>query len=70
VPFKANADRRHRIPRQRFKVTNWRAYDAGLRGRGSLTVWFTAVASATAETAPTQRDRHLRDIAEHGRMAW
>ena len=23
-----------------------------------------------AETAPTQRDRHLRDIAEHGRMAW
>ena len=23
-----------------------------------------------AETAPTQRDRHLRDIAEPGRMAW
>jgi hypothetical protein len=23
-----------------------------------------------AETAPTQRDRHLRCIAEKGRMAW
>ena len=30
----------------------------------------TAVPSGTAETAPTQRDRHLRFIAEHGRMAW
>jgi hypothetical protein len=30
----------------------------------------TAVPSATAETAPTQRDRHFQHIAEHGRMAW
>ena len=30
----------------------------------------TAVPSATAETAPTQRDRHLQYIAEHGRMGW
>jgi len=30
----------------------------------------TAVPSDTAETAPTQRDRHLQQIAEHGRMAW
>jgi hypothetical protein len=30
----------------------------------------TAVPSETAETAPTQRDRHLHHIAEHGRMAW
>ena len=30
----------------------------------------TAVPSATAETAPTQRDRRLQLIAEHGRMAW
>jgi hypothetical protein len=29
-----------------------------------------AVPSDTAETAPTQRDRHLRVIAEHGRMGW
>ncbi len=30
----------------------------------------TAVPSDTAATAPTQRDRHLQDIAEHGRAAW
>jgi len=29
-----------------------------------------AMPSETAETAPTQRDRHLRQIAQHGRMAW
>ena len=26
--------------------------------------------SATAETAPTPRDRHLEDIAERGRLGW
>jgi len=44
LPFKASRDRRHHIPRQRHRVTNWAAYDAGLRARGSLTVWFTAEA--------------------------
>jgi hypothetical protein len=41
LPFKLNQDHRHHIPRQRHKVTNWPAYEAGLRQRGSLTVWFT-----------------------------
>ena len=40
LPFKLNQDRRHHIPRQQHKVTNWPAYEAGLRQRGSLTVWF------------------------------
>ena len=40
MPFKANADRRHHIPKQRHRVTNSTAYDAALRQRGSLTVWF------------------------------
>jgi Transposase DDE domain len=30
----------------------------------------TAVLSASAEIAPTQRDLHLRTIAERGRMGW
>ena len=30
----------------------------------------TAVPSETAETAPTQRDRHLHSIAKYGRAAW
>ena len=29
-----------------------------------------AVPSQTAETAPTPRDRHLKVIAEHGRLGW
>ena len=44
LPFKANQDRRHRIPKQRHRVTNWPAYEASMRARGSLTVWFTAEA--------------------------
>ena len=30
----------------------------------------TAVPSEMAESAPTQRDNHLQQIVEHGRMAW
>ena len=30
----------------------------------------TAVPSEVTETAPTQRDRHLGSVAEHGRAAW
>src|SRR3954467_14935796 len=36
------------------------------RNRGQL----IAVPSATAETAPTQRDRHLELTTEKGRMGW
>jgi len=56
LPFKLNADRRHRIPKQTFKVTNWHDYDASLRQRGSLTVWFTdeAIAVWTAEPRTTR----------------
>ena len=41
LPFKLNQDRRHHIPEQKRKVTNWRDYDESLRRRGSLTVWFS-----------------------------
>jgi hypothetical protein len=30
----------------------------------------TAVLSEDVATTPTQRDRHLQSIAEHGRMGW
>ncbi|GEO17958.1 hypothetical protein MAE02_56540 [Microvirga aerophila] len=30
----------------------------------------TAVLTGTAESAPTQRDRHLQSISEHGRKGW
>jgi hypothetical protein len=52
MPFKANAARRHHIPKQRRRVTNWAEYDAALRQRGSLTVWFTDEAVAAWEAEP------------------
>ena len=56
LPFKLNQDRRHHIPRQQRQVTNWPAYDASLRQRGSLTVWFTdeAIAAWAAEPRTTR----------------
>ncbi len=56
LPFKLDQDRRHHIPRQRRQVTNWPAYDASLRQRGSLTVWFTdeAIAAWAAEPRTTR----------------
>src|SRR3954447_24610482 len=52
MPFKANAARRHHIPKQRRRVTNWAEYDAALRQRGSLTVWFTEEAIAAWHAEP------------------
>jgi hypothetical protein len=44
LPVGANADRRHRIPKQEYGATNCTGYDAAPRGRGSLTVRFTDAA--------------------------
>ena len=52
MPFKTNADRRHRILKQRHRVTNWAAYDAALRQRGSLTVWFSEETIAAWRAVP------------------
>ncbi len=56
MPFKLNADRRHPIPKQTFKVTSRAAYDASLRQRSSLTVWMTeeAIAAWTAQPQTTR----------------
>ena len=135
MPHKVNAAKRQGAPQTKRRVRNWKAYDAALRQRGSLTIWFTqeaiaawateprttpdgqprysamavttaltlravfhlalhqtevyakvlrrdpdakvvvpprsdAVPSDTADTAPTQRDRHIHDIAAKGRSGW
>src|SRR5882724_4384003 len=46
MPYKLNEDRRHKIPRARYRVTNWPEYDAALVRRGSRTVWVTEEAIA------------------------
>ena len=52
MPFKLNDTPRHYIPKQRRRVTNWAVYDAGLRARGSLTVWFTSEAVEAWKAEP------------------
>ena len=52
MPFKLNQDRRHHVPRQKHRVTHSAAYDADLRQRGSLTVWFTDEAIAGWRAVP------------------
>src|SRR5215212_11352450 len=56
VPFKLNQAGRHHSPKQTHTVTNWREYDASLRQRGSLTVWFTdeAIEAWAAEPRTTR----------------
>jgi hypothetical protein len=56
MPFKHHAARRHRIPRARYRVTNWPVYEAGLRRRGDLTLWLDEAAlsgwAAPRRTSP------------------
>ena len=56
MPNKHNEDRRHHIAKKSMKVTNWSEYNAGLRGRGSLTLWITEEAMA-AWQAPARLTR-------------
>ena len=70
MPFKANQDRRHHIPKQRRRVTNWAEYDAALRQRGSLTVWVTEAAIAAWRAAPRRtpgRASTLFGVGDHDR---
>jgi Transposase DDE domain len=66
LPFKHHAEHRHHIPRPRYRVTNSADYDASLRRRGSLTLWFTDEAiqkwRAEPRTTPGGR-RHYSALA-------
>ena len=66
MPYKANEPRRHKIPRARYKVTNWPEYDRALQQRGSLTVWVTPEALAAwhpPHTGQRGRPRDYSDVA-------
>src|SRR5918997_258650 len=64
MPYKANAARRHRIPRARYRVANWPEYDRALQRRGSLTVWVTPEALAAWHPPRTGRRGRSRQYAE------
>src|SRR5215211_4715194 len=66
MPYKANEARRHKIPKARYKVTNWPEYDKALQQRGSLTVWVTPEALAAwhpPKTGRRGRSREYSDLA-------
>src|SRR6187401_3294888 len=56
MPYKYNESRRHKIPKARYRVTNWPEYEAALIRRGSVTVWLTEEAVA-AWHAPATGER-------------
>ncbi|WP_296082158.1 IS5 family transposase [Rhizobium sp. SG2393] len=56
MPFKHNVCRRHRIGKMKLKVTSWAPYEAGLRQRGSLTLWMTPEALSSWQ-APKRMTR-------------
>jgi hypothetical protein len=58
MPYKHNEPRRHKIPKARYKVSNWREYDQALQQRGSLTVWVTP--EALEAWAPEKSGRRGR----------
>ena len=66
MPYKANEARRHKIPRARYRVSNWPEYDRALQQRGILTVWVTPEALAAwhpPKTGRRGRSRRYSDIA-------
>jgi transposase len=66
MPHKANDPRRHKFPKARYRIDNWRAYDAALRDRGDLTVWVTPEALAAwhpPQTGHRGRSPTYSDVA-------
>ncbi len=63
MPHKHNADRRHHIPKMSFKVQNWPAYEAGLRRRGSLTLWIEDAALECWQTSGPSGQARFKDAA-------
>jgi len=59
MPHKFYADRRDKIPKQKYRLTNWAEYNESLRRGGDLTVWISeearALWSAPRRTKPGDR---------------
>src|SRR5215208_3321320 len=64
MPYEADEARRHRIPRARYRVTNWSEYDRALQHRGSLTVWVTPEALAAWHPPGTGRRGRSRTYSD------
>jgi hypothetical protein len=59
MPYQANEARRHKFPKARYRVSNWREYDQALQERGSLTLWVTPAALEAWHAPATHMARKL-----------
>ena len=41
MPYKFHDAHRHHIPKAKYRLRNWPAYNAGLCQRGSITLWLS-----------------------------
>ena len=62
MPYKFNEARRHKIPKSKYRVTNWPQYDTALLRRGSLTLWFTEEAVAPGGRNQRASEAHNESI--------
>lgn len=61
MPYKFNDARRDKIPKGKYRVTNWSAYNESLRRRGDLTIWIADdVAQNWAAPHRKSRGGHAR----------
>jgi hypothetical protein len=69
-----NAARRHCIPRLRYRVRNWQAYEADLQRRGDLTLWVDEAAltgwRAPRRSTPGGQPRYADVAIEAALMFW
>ena len=63
MPHKHNAGRCHQILKMSFMVQNWPAYEAGLRRRGSLTLWIENAALECWQTFGPGGQARFKDAA-------
>jgi len=66
MPYKFNNARRDKIPKAKYRITNWSAYNESLRRRGDLTVW---VADDVAQNWGAQRRKTRGGQARYSDLA-
>jgi len=66
MPYKFNDARRDKIPKAKYRVTNWPEYTESLRQRGDLTIW---VADDVAQFWSAQRRKSRGGQARYSDLA-
>ena len=63
MPNKHNTDRRHHIPKMKFKVQNWPEYEAGPWRRGSPALWIEDAALAQWQSVGPRGQARYHGVA-------